>query len=240
MKTNTVPSKAKLSAFGRGKVPLSEFCDEMHNFIDEACHNYEDKKKLQKEVKSYREKNRRLTFENETLKRRIDDFSDEHKHTVEMKDKEIDELKRALSRAKSRIVELQYAESQRSKSLTITSDDPQLPMVYPQQTSLIPDFAIIDSMRDDNLYSELVTGKALVYWTKLVQAGFLTPDLKLAPGISRHVASHIAYQFDIKLKLRRKWSPFERLWNIRNLRQDFERKVIRDESKLKELYRLFS
>ena len=238
MKTNTVPS----NFFGRGKVPLSELSDIMHNFIDEACHNSEINIKLQKNVKFYREERRRLVYENEQLKSQKEELQntvEEKNRIIEAKDKEIAELKKALSRANSRINALQDASSQQSKSLTVVQTESQLPRVLYDQSSPFPDFAIIDTLRNDTMFSELTTGKALVYWAKLVQAGFVTPDLRLASGTSRHVAAKIAYQFDKKFQLRKKWKPFEKLWSIQNLRQDFEREVKRDESKLEKVNEIF-
>ena len=71
-----------------------------------------------------------------------------------------------------------------------------------------------------HLPKPLATERALVYWKRLQDAGFVNVDCLLTRRTSRRQAMYIAEAFAEKLGIRSKWSVFQRLWNLKNLAQE--------------------
>ncbi len=70
---------------------------------------------------------------------------------------------------------------------------------------------------DDDI---LISENAEKYWKKLEEKEFVDKDHKLLPTTTRQQAMLIAENFAMKLKMKAKWKPFERLWGINNLAQE--------------------
>ena len=66
----------------------------------------------------------------------------------------------------------------------------------------------------------LISENAEKYWKKLEEKEFVDKGHKLLPSTTRQQAMLIAENFAMKLKLKAKWKPFERLWGINNLAQE--------------------
>ena len=66
----------------------------------------------------------------------------------------------------------------------------------------------------------LISENAEKYWKKLEEKEFADKGHKLLPSTTRQQAMLIAENFAMKLKLKAKWKPFERLWGINNLAQE--------------------
>ena len=66
----------------------------------------------------------------------------------------------------------------------------------------------------------LATEKAMKYWKRLKEQGFVDASCRLMPGISRKQAMYIADLFSEKLGLPNKWKPFQDLWQLNNLAQE--------------------
>lgn len=68
--------------------------------------------------------------------------------------------------------------------------------------------------------STLTSAKAMTYWIRLMELGFVDQDNQLAEETSRQQAMYIAEPFAAKLGLKNKWKPFEDYWGIKNLAQE--------------------
>ena len=66
---------------------------------------------------------------------------------------------------------------------------------------------------------ELKTERAMVYWRRLQEAGFVNEDFSRA-DMSRIQAMHIAKKFAFAIGLSSTWKPFETGWGINNLAQE--------------------
>lgn len=67
---------------------------------------------------------------------------------------------------------------------------------------------------------ELASEKAMIYWKRLQEAGFVDADGQLLPTTSRKQAMCIAESFAEKMGIQSKWKTFERFWGISNLAQE--------------------
>lgn len=75
--------------------------------------------------------------------------------------------------------------------------------------------------RNCELPPELSTPKAMKYWERLEEEGFVDCNHQLCPSTSRQQAWYIAELFAEKLELKNtKWKPFQMLWGINNLAQE--------------------
>ena len=66
----------------------------------------------------------------------------------------------------------------------------------------------------------LTSEKAMKYWRRLMELGFVDHDCKLRPETSRQQAMYIAEPFAEILGLKNKWKKFEDFWGIKNLAQE--------------------
>lgn len=66
----------------------------------------------------------------------------------------------------------------------------------------------------------LTSEKAMKYWRRLMELGFVDQDCKLRPETSRQQAMYIAEPFAEVLGLKNKWKKFEDFWGIKNLAQE--------------------
>jgi hypothetical protein len=69
-------------------------------------------------------------------------------------------------------------------------------------------------------HHELKSDKAMKYWHRLMELGFVDENCQLMPGTSRQQAMYIVEPFAEKLGLKRQWKPFEDFWGINNLAQE--------------------
>ena len=70
--------------------------------------------------------------------------------------------------------------------------------------------------REDARPEQLFTERAMHYWHALQQAGLV--DQEFQPiGLTKAQKMYIADLFSEKLRLRYKWSHFERLWQVKEL-----------------------
>ena len=67
---------------------------------------------------------------------------------------------------------------------------------------------------------KLATEKAMKYWKRLMEQGFVDNRFMLLPTTTRQQAMYIAEPFAEKLGLKSKWKPFEDFWGIKNLAQE--------------------
>ena len=77
--------------------------------------------------------------------------------------------------------------------------------------------SLANKLSDDEI---LISENAEKYWKKLEEKEFVDKDHKLLPSTTRQQAMLIAENFAMKIKLKAKWKPFERLWGINNLAQE--------------------
>ena len=66
----------------------------------------------------------------------------------------------------------------------------------------------------------LTSEKAMKYWRRLMELGFVDQDRKLRPDTTRQQAMYIAEPFAEVLGLKNKWKKFEDFWGIKNLAQE--------------------
>lgn len=66
----------------------------------------------------------------------------------------------------------------------------------------------------------LTSDKAMKYWKKLMELGFVDENCQLMKSTSRQQAMYIADIFADKLGLKHKWKTFEDHWGINNLAQE--------------------
>ena len=66
----------------------------------------------------------------------------------------------------------------------------------------------------------LTSEKAMKYWRRLMELGFVDQDCKLRPDTTRQQAMYIAEPFAEILGLKNKWKKFEDFWGIKNLAQE--------------------
>lgn len=66
----------------------------------------------------------------------------------------------------------------------------------------------------------LFSDKAMKYWQRLEEQGFVDQSYMLMPDTTRQQAMLIAEPFAEKLGLKSKWKPFEDHWGIKNLAQE--------------------
>ena len=74
--------------------------------------------------------------------------------------------------------------------------------------------------KDEALTGPLATEKAMKYWKRLMEQGFVDNRFMLLPTTTRQQAMYIAEPFAEKLGLKSKWKPFEDFWGIKNLAQE--------------------
>ena len=73
---------------------------------------------------------------------------------------------------------------------------------------------------EENLTGVLASDKAMKYWKRLQQKGFVDERCQLKPETTRKQAMYIAEVFAERLGIGSKWKTFERLWGISNLAQE--------------------
>lgn len=84
------------------------------------------------------------------------------------------------------------------------------------------DYADYEEVDDSSLSAsndmpdELKTDKAMAYWLKLQQKGFVDDNYQPV-GLTKAQMMYIADCMSDKLRLRYKWSPFEKLWHVTRL-----------------------
>ena len=66
----------------------------------------------------------------------------------------------------------------------------------------------------------LASDKAMKYWLRLQQAGFVDADCRLTDATTRKQAMYIAESFAERMGIKSKWKTFEKLWGISNLAQE--------------------
>ena len=74
--------------------------------------------------------------------------------------------------------------------------------------------------RQHGLTGKLASEKAMRYWKRLQQKGFVDEGCQLKTETTRKQAMYIAEVFAEKLGISSKWKTFERLWGISNLAQE--------------------
>jgi hypothetical protein len=87
---------------------------------------------------------------------------------------------------------------------------------------------------------KLSTEKAMLMWKLLQQAGYIDDDYQPI-GLSRTELAILAYDMSKRLGIRDKWKTFEKLWDKKNLRNDYneamnQRKSLEFREKLKLLF----
>jgi len=70
------------------------------------------------------------------------------------------------------------------------------------------------------LAGKLASEKAMRYWKRLQQKGFVDERCQLKHDTTRKQAMYIAEVFAERLGIKSKWKTFERLWGISNLAQE--------------------
>lgn len=73
---------------------------------------------------------------------------------------------------------------------------------------------------EEILSGVLASEKAMRYWKRLQEAGFVDERCQLKPETTRKQAMYIAEVFAERLGINSKWKTFERLWGISNLAQE--------------------
>ena len=73
---------------------------------------------------------------------------------------------------------------------------------------------------EEKLSGVLASEKAMRYWKRLQQKGFVDERCQLKPETTRKQAMYIAEVFAERLGINSKWKTFERLWGISNLAQE--------------------
>ena len=66
----------------------------------------------------------------------------------------------------------------------------------------------------------LSSERAIVFWDKLEEKGFVDEHYCLMPSTTRQQAMYIADKFSSYLRMKAKWKPFEQLWGIKNIAQE--------------------
>lgn len=79
------------------------------------------------------------------------------------------------------------------------------------------------------LPAKLFTGKAMLMWQRLQQAG-LIDDHYQPVNLSRTDLAILAFDISTFLGLREKWKIFERLWGKKNLRSDYNSALFQPKS----------
>ena len=92
--------------------------------------------------------------------------------------------------------------------------DMQLQMIHRDIQKLMED------QQKDDACSELKTEKAMKYWKRLMELGFVDSNCKLLPETTRQQAMYIVEPFAKILGLKKLWKPFEDLWGLKNLAQE--------------------
>lgn len=80
-----------------------------------------------------------------------------------------------------------------------------------------------------NIPAELNTEQARKYWTICQEKGWIDENLQ-PKNITQEQAAIIADAIGAKLNLLHRWSDFEELWKIKNLRGKFDRGYNHNES----------
>ena len=70
-----------------------------------------------------------------------------------------------------------------------------------------------------DLPDTLSTDEAMVLWKKAQEAGIV--DEHYQPLVSRTLSAVFANEMAMRLDLKNKWSTFEKLWNRKNMRSDY-------------------
>ena len=97
-----------------------------------------------------------------------------------------------------------------------------------------------DSEGPPPLFKKLSTPMAMQMWQRLQQAGYIDDDYQPI-GLSRTELAILAYDMSKRLGIRDKWKTFEKLWDKKNLRNDYneamnQRKSLEFREKLKLLF----
>lgn len=84
----------------------------------------------------------------------------------------------------------------------------------------VEDAVVIEEQRpswEEAIPEYLRTGKLLVAWNKLRDAGLLDKDYHLAKNVSKAAANYIVMGF-CDGKKKKEWKPFEEFWGLTNLK----------------------
>lgn len=98
----------------------------------------------------------------------------------------------------------------------------------PQPLQNIEDI-VANEIKNSNIPSELNTEQAWKYWTICQEKGWIDENLQ-PKNITQEQAAIIADAIGAKLNLLHRWSDFEELWKIKNLRGKFDRGYNHNES----------
>ena len=82
------------------------------------------------------------------------------------------------------------------------------------------DIAHCEAIEPGCLPKPLNNEKAMHYWIKLQQKGFVDNKCRLLPETTRKEAMYIAEVFADRLGIKSKWKTFEQLWSVSNLAQE--------------------
>ena len=66
----------------------------------------------------------------------------------------------------------------------------------------------------------LSSERAIVFWDRLEEKGFVDEHYCLMPSTTRQQAMYIADKFSSHFRMKAKWKPFEQLWGIKNIAQE--------------------
>ena len=66
----------------------------------------------------------------------------------------------------------------------------------------------------------LSSERAIVFWDRLEEKGFVDEHYCLMPSTTRQQAMYIADKFSSYFRMKAKWKPFEQLWGIKNIAQE--------------------
>lgn len=86
---------------------------------------------------------------------------------------------------------------------------------------------------------ELSTPKAMVYWKKLRDGGWVDEHWQRTEKMSLSAAGFTAHCFAKVLNLDGGWADFEQFWNCSNLRQEYNRIQYKQPQKLERLKIIF-
>ena len=101
------------------------------------------------------------------------------------------------------------------------------------------DKELIARLKNDRRQYAAVCDKAVVYWQKLCDEGYVDVKLRLTPKSSVTVAVRIACRFQTSVDPAIKWSFFESHWHMRHLQSNLSRSAYKDERKYVEVNRIF-
>ncbi len=101
------------------------------------------------------------------------------------------------------------------------------------------DKELIARLKIDRRHYAAVCDKAVAYWQKLCDEGYVDVKLRLTPKSGVTVAARIACRFQTSVDPAIKWSFFEQHWHLRHLQSNLTRSAYKDERKYAEVNRIF-